>query len=76
MEIAIPAFIAGMLTILAPCVLPLLPVIIGGTVTGNRHRLTPIVITMSLAVSVIIFTLLIRASTLLIDIPPVRLDVR
>ncbi len=69
MELAIPAFAAGMLTILAPCVLPLLPVIVGGTVAGRRHRLTPVVITLSLAVSVIIFTLLIRASTVFIGVP-------
>lgn len=69
MELILPAFIAGLLTILAPCVLPLLPVIVGGSAVGKPHRLTPVVITASLAVSVVIFTLLVRASTVLLDIP-------
>ncbi|CAN5145491.1 cytochrome c biogenesis protein DipZ [soil metagenome] len=65
------AFIAGMLTVLAPCVLPLLPIIIGGSVAGDtKDRRRPIVITVSLAVSLLVFTLLLKASTLLINIPP------
>jgi cytochrome c biogenesis protein CcdA/thiol-disulfide isomerase/thioredoxin len=65
------AFIAGMLTVLAPCVLPLLPIIIGGSVTGNvKDKKRPLIIATSLAVSLIIFTLLLKATTLLINIPP------
>ncbi|HBS76004.1 MAG TPA: cytochrome C biogenesis protein, partial [Microbacterium sp.] len=30
------AFAAGVLTVLAPCVLPLLPVIVGGTAARTR----------------------------------------
>ena len=62
------SFIAGLLTILAPCVLPLLPVIVGGAV-GSRNRSYPFILVISLAGSVILFTLLLKASTLLIDIP-------
>lgn len=69
MELVIPALLAGVLTILAPCILPLLPVIVGGAVTGRQHILTPIIMTGSLVVSVVVFTLLVRASTLLIAIP-------
>ncbi len=65
------AFIAGLLTVLAPCVLPLLPIIIGGSVSGNaQDKKRPLLITGSLAVSLIVFTLLLKASTLLINIPP------
>ena len=65
------AFIAGMLTVLAPCVLPLLPIIIGGAVSGDtRNRKRPLVIAVSFAVSLFIFTLLLKATTLLINIPP------
>ncbi len=65
------AFIAGMLTVLAPCVLPLLPIIIGGSVTGDVHdKRRPFIITASLAVSLFVFTLLLKATTLLIHIPP------
>lgn len=64
------SFIAGILTALAPCILPLLPVIIGHSITGTtpgRSRL--FVVVASLGISVILFTLLLKASSLLIDIP-------
>jgi len=63
------SFIAGLLTVLAPCVLPLLPVIVGGSVGGGKSLRRAITVTASLSVSVVLFTLLIKASTLLIDIP-------
>jgi cytochrome c-type biogenesis protein len=63
----IGAFVAGVLTTLAPCVLPLLPITVGGTV-GARWR--PYLITASLGASVVIFTLALRATTALIEIPP------
>ncbi len=65
------SLIAGMLTVLAPCVLALLPVIIGGSVQGdNRDRKRPLVIAISLAVSILIFTLLLKATSLLVNIDP------
>jgi cytochrome c biogenesis protein CcdA/peroxiredoxin len=71
MLLLIGAFIAGMLTVLAPCVLPLLPIIIGGSVSGNkRDTRRPFIIAGSLAVSLIAFTLLLKATTLLVNIPP------
>ena len=69
MELLLTSFIAGVLTILAPCVLPLLPVIVGGTLEGHKNRLQPLIITASMAVSLTLFTLLIRGSTILIDVP-------
>jgi len=63
------SFIAGLLTVLAPCVLPLLPVIIGGAVTDTRSRWKPYVITGALALSVIVFTLLLKFATIFINIP-------
>lgn len=68
------SFVAGALTVLAPCILPLLPVIIGGSSlntddkeeNGLKHA---IVICVSLAVSVLVFSLLLKASTLLLGIP-------
>lgn len=68
MELFIPSFLAGVLTVIAPCVLSLLPVIIGGSV-GEKNPLRPLIIVISLGVSVIIFTLLLKATTALIDIP-------
>ncbi|MEI2731736.1 MAG: cytochrome c biogenesis protein DipZ [Dermatophilaceae bacterium] len=62
---------AGMLTVLAPCVLPLLPVILGGSVSGAAgDRRRPFVIAGSLVVSLVLFTLLLKASTVLIGVDP------
>ncbi|MFY9714097.1 MAG: cytochrome c biogenesis protein CcdA [Microbacterium sp.] len=63
---------AGILTVAAPCVLPLLPIIIGGAAVGDerRSRLRPYTIALSLAVSVIVFTLALKATTALLGIPP------
>lgn len=72
MLLFILSFVAGMLTVLAPCILPLLPIIIGGSLSGEgghvnlRKVLTVIV---ALCVSIILFTLLLKASTLFISIP-------
>ena len=65
------SFIAGILTILAPCVLPLLPVIIGGSISGKtKERARPYIIAGSLAGSIVVFTLLLKLSTLLINLSP------
>jgi cytochrome c biogenesis protein CcdA/thiol-disulfide isomerase/thioredoxin len=69
MTLFVVSFIAGVLTVLAPCILPLLPIVIGGSATDAGNRWKPYIITGSLALSVILFTLLLKASTLLIDIP-------
>lgn len=65
------ALVAGVLTTLAPCVLPLLPVVIGGSLgkPSAEARKRAYVITASLGVSVVIFTLLLKATAALIDIP-------
>lgn len=53
------AFISGILTVLAPCVLPLLPVIIGGSLNKDELK-PPYVIIISLSLSIVIFTLLLK----------------
>lgn len=64
--------LAGIATVLAPCILPLLPIMVGASETGARTlSRRALVVVASLSVSVIAFTLLLKASTLLIDIPPV-----
>ncbi len=65
------ALVAGVLTTLAPCVLPLLPVVVGGSIdqSGRKARQRAIVITASLGVSVVLFTLILKASTALIGVP-------
>jgi cytochrome c-type biogenesis protein len=66
------ALVAGVLTTLAPCVLPLLPVVVGGSLgaPNSENRKRAYLITFSLGLSVVIFTLLLKATTLLIDISP------
>ncbi|NYF16909.1 cytochrome c biogenesis protein CcdA [Microbacterium sp. AK009] len=68
------ALAAGILTVAAPCVLPLLPVIVGGSIVrggdARRARWRPYVIAGSLAVSVVAFTLALKATTALLGIPP------
>jgi cytochrome c biogenesis protein CcdA/thiol-disulfide isomerase/thioredoxin len=67
----IVSLVAGLLTVLAPCVLPLLPVILGGSVVRDGHdRWRPYIITGSLVASLVLFTLLLKASTALIGIDP------
>lgn len=72
-ELLVVAFVAGILTVLAPCILPLLPVVVGGSGlhdTSARVSLKrPIVTVLSLVVSIIIFTLLLKSTTLLLGIP-------
>jgi len=62
-------FLAGILTVITPCVLPMLPVIVGGSVAGGANKKKAYVVTLSLGASVFLFTLLLKASSLFINIP-------
>ncbi len=65
------SFLAGCLTILAPCVLPVLPVIVGSSIGGQKKdKARPFIIVASLALSIICFTLLLKVSTVLINLSP------
>ena len=63
------SFLAGMLTVLAPCILPLLPVVVGSSASG-RSKATPYIVVASLALSIILFTYLLKFSSALIMVPP------
>lgn len=65
------SFFAGVLTILAPCVLPLLPVILGASVEDSNDKYRPYIIIASLAFSVVLFSLLLKASTVFIGVDPI-----
>jgi cytochrome c biogenesis protein CcdA len=69
MTLLIVSFLAGVLTVLAPCILPLLPVVLGSSASG-QSRATPYVVVGALALSIILFTYLLKASTALIMVPP------
>lgn len=62
------SILAGALTILAPCIFPLLPIVIGSSNSSKLNQRALRVI-LSLAFSVFVFTILLKASTLFIDIP-------
>lgn len=71
MILLLVSFLAGGLTVLAPCILPLLPVIVGGSLAGD-HRVAwrrTLTIIGSLSVSVIVFSLLLKGITALLGIP-------
>jgi cytochrome c biogenesis protein CcdA/thiol-disulfide isomerase/thioredoxin len=75
MLLLIISFIAGGLTVFAPCVLPLLPVILGSSIASNaKDKVRPYVIAASLALSIIGFTLLLKFSTILINLSSNDLD--
>lgn len=73
MGLLLLSFLAGVLTIAAPCILPLLPVVVGGSIAPNatqaRNWRRPLVIVSSLVVSVIVFSLLLKATTALLGVP-------
>ena len=69
MILFIASLVAGILTVLAPCTISLLPVIVGGAVGEAGGRRRAFAVTLSLGLSVIVFTLLLKVSTSLIDIP-------
>jgi cytochrome c biogenesis protein CcdA len=61
---------AGILTVLAPCIFPFLPVVIGASEPGERYiSRKALIVIISLSISVILFTILLKATTLLITIP-------
>lgn len=66
MILIIASFFAGVLTVLAPCVILFLPVILSRSVDPKRK---PWLVILSLALSVFVFSIILKSSTLLIDIP-------
>lgn len=68
---SILSYVAGLITVLAPCVLPLLPLILGGSIDPeNKDRRRPYIIAASLVASIVVFTLLLKFSTALIGVDP------
>ena len=66
------SFLAGILTTLAPCMVTLLPVIVGSSAVPGQDnkvdRRKPYVIAISLGVSVILFTFLLKVSSVFINV--------
>lgn len=68
MGLLIASFIAGILTGFAPCILPILPIVLAGSVDDSKDRTRPLIIIGSLSVSIIIFTLLLRTTTRVLNV--------
>ena len=64
------AFLSWVLTVLAPCVLPLLPIVLWASAEDGSNKKIPLVIIGSLSVSIILFSLILKASTVFIGVPP------
>jgi len=71
MSLLIVSFLAWVLTILAPCVLPLLPIILWASVEDSKDKYRPYIIIISLIFSIVIFSLLLKASTVFIWVNPI-----
>lgn len=68
MELLIGSFVAGVLTILAPCVVSIIPILLARSATADERR-RPLFVILGLSVSIIIFTVLLKATSLLLDVP-------
>ncbi len=69
LTLLIISLVSGLLTVLAPCVLPLLPVIIGGSLSKDKLR-PPYLIITSLCLSIVIFTILLKTSVVSLGLHP------
>ena len=69
MTLFLIALLAGFLTVLSPCVLPLLPIIVGGSISGDRSLKRALTVTISLGISVFVFTFLLKVLTIFINVP-------
>ncbi len=67
MILLITSFLAGALSVLAPCIITFIPIILART--GDQRRHSPVVVIASLAVSIIIFSILLKSTTLLLGVP-------
>lgn len=68
MSLLIVAFLAGVFTILAPCVVSLIPILLARTSTGGKSHSATLVI-VGLGISIILFSILLKSTTLLLGIP-------
>lgn len=67
-ELLFASFLAGIFTVLAPCVASVIPILLARSGTAGRPRNAFFVIA-GLSVSIIIFTILLKASTALLEVP-------
>lgn len=63
LQLILVSFFAGILTILAPCIFPLLPILIGSSADTKASRNKAITVIISLLTTIIILTLLIYGTS-------------
>lgn len=68
MLLAFIVILAGVLSAFAPCVLPVLPIILAPSV-GENTKKAPLIIIASLVLSITVFTGLLKASTVFLTVP-------
>lgn len=68
MTLLIVALLAGVLTILAPCVISMIPILLARTSDGSKSHSATLVI-VGLGVSIIVFSVLLKSTTLLLGVP-------
>lgn len=68
MVLLFTSLLAGALSVLAPCVIALIPILLARSADGERNR-SPFWVILGLSSSIFAFSLLLKASTLLVDIP-------
>lgn len=73
--LALFSFLAGVLTVLSPCVLPVLPVIISSGVGAKNYR-HPLLVILGLTLSLFVFTVFIKSSTLWFNAPNIFIPFR
>src|SRR3989344_8249270 len=65
------AFLAGIVTILSPCILPILPIILTSTIGGQVSKLRPLGVVLGFVLSFTFFTLflssIVRLSGISVD---------
>lgn len=71
MALLVASFVAGFLTVLAPCILPLLPVVLAGSLTDGERNKRILWIILGLTISVVVFSLLLKATTSLLGVPQI-----
>lgn len=64
------AFLAGIVTILSPCILPVLPLILASSITDQNSRRRPFGIVIGFVLSFTFFTLFLSTLVKLVGIPP------
>lgn len=62
------AFVAGIVTILSPCILPILPIVLSGSVTGGKRK--PFGVITGFIISFTFFTLFLSTLVKIFNIPP------